>query len=345
MKKSAVLFIWLAFLLLIAAGCNLPQQPAGQPTEEPTEVIEPTELPTETPTPLPEREKVAFLPSDEVPGITENLTRALDKICNDNFECVTISSPDAIPEGTDFVIFAKEPTALSSLTQRFPQTGFIVVTAPGTKTDYAWTIEYDEAFLPFLAGLAAAGNAADWRCAGMLPNDSLIWGSHAEEAFLNGAHYLCGNCMPKMSPFVSFPLVVSLPGTSDPGIWSGQFDEIQKNFIYTVFLSDEAASETILQKMVSLNVQMIGVSDPPAGYEANWLASIRFDWAMTLEQIMMRFQAGEKQGTLPAILSIKPGMLRDRFSDGRARVLQEAYADLLSGKLSPYAPANEYSGQ
>jgi hypothetical protein len=151
--------------------------------------------------------------------------------------------------------------------------------------------------------------------------------------------------MPKMAPYISFPLVISLPGTTDAGTWSSRMDEIQKNFIYTVFLSDEAASETILQKMVSLNIQMLGTSEPPAGYEANWLASINFDWAVTLEQIILRFQSGEKQGTLPLILSIKPGMLRDRFSDGRARVLQEAYADLLSGLLSPYTPVTEYTSQ
>ena len=345
MKKSGSFFLWLVFFLLIAAGCNLPQKNAELPTEEPTEIVEPTAVPADTPTPLPAREKAAFLPSDEVPGITENLTRALDKICQNDYECLTLTSPDTIPEDTDFVIFAKEPTAISSLTQRFPETGFIVVTAPGTKIDYAWTIQYDEAFLPFLAGLAAAGNAADWRCAGMLPNDSPVWGSHAEEAFLNGAHYLCGNCMPKMSPYVSFPLVVSLPGTSDAGIWSSQLDEIQKNFIYTVFLSEEAVSESLLQKLVSLNIQMIGNFDPPAGYEANWLAAVRFDWAVTLEQIMMRSKAGEKQGTLPLILSVTPGMLRDRFSDGKTRVLQEAYKDLLSGMLSPYTPINEYAAQ
>ena len=45
------------------------------------------------------------------------------------------------------------------------------------------------------------------------------------------------------------------------------------------------------------------------------------------------------------ILSVTPGTLRDRFSEGKTNVLQKAYADLLSGMLSPYTPVNEYSAQ
>ncbi len=345
MNKKRSFVLWLLLFLLITASCNMPQRSAKAPTEEPTVLIEPTELPTETPTPLPAREKIAFIPSDEAPGVSENLSRALDQICHNGFECLTFASPDEIPEDTDFAVMAKEPTALSALTQRFPQTGFIVAAGPGTKIDQAWTILYDEAFLPFLAGIAAASNAPDWRCAGLFPSDSPVWGSHAEEAFLNGAHYVCGNCMSKMAPYVSFPLAVSLPQSSDPGSWSSRFDEIQKNIIYTVFLADEAASEELLQKFISLNVQTIGVSAPSAEYMAGRLASIRLDWAVTLEQIMARSKAGEKQGSLPVILSVTPGTLRDRFSEGKTNVLQKAYADLLSGMLSPYTPVNEYSAQ
>ena len=33
------------------------------------------------------------------------------------------------------------------------------------------------------------------------------------------------------------------------------------------------------------------------------------------------------------------------ISEGKTNVLQKAYADLLSGMLSPYTPVNEYSAQ
>lgn len=343
MKKLQLIFAGF-LLVLMAAGCNMPQRVTVVPTNTPETVVEDTPEPTETPTPLPQREKIAFIPSDEVPGVTESITKALDTICA-GYDCMTITGEDAIENDTNFVIFAKEPTALSSLTDRFPQTRFIVIAPPGNTYDNVWTVQYDEAYLPFLAGLALTENAYDWRSVGLIPNDSPVWGAHAEEAFLNGAHYMCGNCRSSLAPYVNFPLIVSLPGSSSPDSWSAQFDEAQKSFIYTAFLSDEAISEALLQKLVSLNIQMLGVSAPPAGLEENWLASINFDWAGTLMQVISRSLAGETQGTQPLVLSITPGELTEEFSEGKAEVLRRAYADMLSGLLSPYTASKEYTEQ
>ena len=333
----------LGIMILFVGGCNMPRRPVVPPTETLPEQIAETEAPTEEPTPLPPQEKIAFSPSDEVPGITENISRALASVCDGSYECRTITTEEEIGDDTDFVIFAKEPTAISALTQRYPQTQFILVSEPRTDHENAWTIQYDEGFLPFLAGLAVAENARDWRSAGLIPNDSLIWGSHAEEAFLNGAHYLCGNCRSVMAPYVEFPLAVSLPTDSSPESWIARFDEAQNSIIYTVFLSDEAVSEPLLQKLISLNVQILGVSAPPAWLENNWLAAISLDWSGTLQQIIARSEAGEHQGTMAVVLSITPGLLRESFSDGKANVLRRAYTDLLSGRLSPYTPTTSYT--
>lgn len=341
--RTRTVLICLSILMLILAGCNMPKRPAAEPTPTVPEVTEIPEEPTETPTPLPPRVKIVFVLSDEAPGISENLSGAMAAVCGTVYDCRTAASEDEIGADTDYAVFAKEPSALTSLTERFPQTRFILVTAPRMSWQNAWTIQYDEAFLPFLAGLATTGNARDWRSAGLIPSDSAMWGSHAEEAFLNGGHYLCGNCRSTLAPYVEFPLVVSLPKDSSPDSWSARFDEIQSNFVYTVFLSDEAVSQELLQKMITQNVQLLGVSAPPAGLENNWLATVRFDWAETIRQIIARSEAGETQGSMGVVLSITPGTLRETFSDGKANVLRRAYADLLSGLLSPYTPTNEYT--
>lgn len=342
MKKICLLFLCAFCSLFFIAGCNMPQKTAVIPTPETEEIPEDTPEPTETPTPLPAREKIVFVPSDEAPGVTESLTKALDQLCM-GYDCETAANEDAIQEDTDFAIFAKTPTGLSSLTERFPRTRFIVVDEPSAHYDNAWVIRYDASFLPFLAGLAAAGNAYDWRCAGLLPSDSAVWGADAEEAFVNGAHYMCGNCRSSLAPYVSFPLVISLPGASSPDQWNSQFDEAQKSFIYTAFLSDEAVSESLLQKLISLNVQILGTSQPPAGLENNWLAAINFDWTDTLQQVISRSLSGEPQGTQALILSIIPGALSEEFSQGKADVLHNAYDLLLSGFLSPYTATKEYT--
>ena len=345
MKKKLRFLLCFSMALLVFAGCNMPQKVAAPPTETPQEIAEDTPEPTETPTPLPRREKIAFIPSEDVPAVTENLTKALEPLCADAYDCQTASGEDAIASDADFVIFAKEPTALSSLQERFPQAHFIVVSGPQTSLPGTWVIQHDEAFLPFLAGLAAASNAYDWRCAGMLPTDSPLWGANAADYFANGAHYFCGSCRPSMAPYVNFPIVITLPGASSPDSWSAQFDEAQRNFIYTVFLADEAVSQDLLQKLMGLNMQMLGVSAPPAGLENNWLATITFDWTATLGQIISRAMNGDPEEAVPLVLSVTPGALTEDFSAGKSLLLQQAYENLLSGILSPYTPTKEYSEQ
>ena len=99
----------------------------------------------------------------------------------------------------------------------------------------------------------------------------------------------------------------------------------------------------MLQKLISLNVQIIGVSAPPAGLENNWLATINFDWTATIQQIVARTENGETEGAQPLVLSIVPGALTEDFSSGKTLLLQRAYNDLLSGLLSPYIAEKEYT--
>ena len=343
--KRARILLFFGLFLLILAGCNLPEsvkteQPSATPeiTEEPAE-------PTPTPTELPPQVKIVLITSGEASGVSENLENALESVCIAGFECRTENSEEGIQTDTDFAVFAKEPTALSSLIQRFPDTRFILVTEPRRHVDGVWTIPYDAAFFPFLSGLATVSSAADWRGAGLLPSDSALWGENAEASFINGARYLCGSCRSVVNPSLNFPMVISLPVSTSPDAWTSQFSQIQPNTVNTAFLSEEAVSDALVQQLAQQEIRVLGTSNPPMGLENNWLATIRFDWAETLEQIISRANSGETEGSLPVILSITPGNLRESFSSGKASTLQKAYQDLLSGLLSPYSPTAEYSGQ
>ena len=104
-------------------------------------------------------------------------------------------------------------------------------------------------------------------------------------------------------------------------------------------------SEALLQNLASQGVMMMGTSQPPAGFESNWLATINLDWAETLRQIMAQIDSGMQAGTAGVFLSINPGFLTESFSEGKANKLRETYEYLLSGNLSPYTPVTEYSEQ
>ena len=130
MNKKLLFLLCFSMALLIFTGCNMPQKAVTPPTETPQEIAEDTPEPTETPTPLPQREKIAFVPSEEVPAVTDSLSKAKESLCAETYECQTATNEDAVDSDADFVIFAKEPTALEAIKERFSQTHFIVVSDP-----------------------------------------------------------------------------------------------------------------------------------------------------------------------------------------------------------------------
>ena len=137
MRKFCLFLLCFTCGLLLISGCNMPQKVTVPPTATQEELPEETPEPTETPTPLPQREKIVFIPSDEVPGVTDSLSKALEQVCT-AYDCETAANEDAITEDTNFAVFAKAPTALSSLEQRFPNTQFVVVDAPSVSYDGVW---------------------------------------------------------------------------------------------------------------------------------------------------------------------------------------------------------------
>ena len=65
MKERLFRLFSLMMALLLFAGCNMPQKAVTPPTDTPEPVVEDTPEPTMTPTPLPQKEKIAFIPSDD----------------------------------------------------------------------------------------------------------------------------------------------------------------------------------------------------------------------------------------------------------------------------------------
>ncbi len=354
--KRSVLFLCLITLLLGLSACNLPQKAEDIPESPVVAVIEnPAEAPLDaepqeaapepTETPLPAMAKVVLVTSDAAPAADAFLKQALSLLEGEGYACAAAASSAEIPADADYAVFADVPADLQSVRDRLPDTRLIVTAAEASEIDGVWTILFDEAYLPFIAGAALEINAYDRRGAALLPSDSAVWGSHAEEAFINGAQYTCGDCRGQLSPYVNFPLVFSLPADSSPDTWAAQIDEAQKSFIYTAFLAEESVSESLTQKLVASNVLMLGNGAMPAGTENNWLGTLTLDFAGTLRQIIANCEDGVNSGAVGAELSITPGALSEDFSVGKSDYLQDIYSQLLSGRLSPYDPTAEYSGE
>ena len=346
MKRS---LLFLFTLLIVLSACNLPQKvenvpaPTVEVAADAAVEAEAEAAPEPTATPLPAAEKIVIVNSDSAPSANAFLNQAIASLQAEGCDVSAVSSSAELPADADFAVFANVPGDLVSLVEQYPDTQIIVTASEAAEADSVWTILFDEAYLPFVAGAALELNAYDHRGVGLLPNDSSAWGSRAEEAFTNGGQYVCGDCRGQLSPYVNFPLVYAQPSASSPDTWSAQIDEAQKSFIYTAFLAEESVSDTLLQKLVGSNVLMIGNGEMPAGMENNWLASINLDFGATILDIVSQSEAGTKSGSVGAELVITPGSLTEDFSVGKSDYLEDIYNQLVSGELSAYDPTAEYA--
>ncbi len=332
------------FLLIGLTGCNIPKTPQQPltPTQDLSQLAatETAEI-VPTSTPIPDPQKVLLvITADTNAGILDRIRSGIQSLPEGQAEITetTAFTEDQITEATDVVIFPKIVENLSEIAGRFPQTKFITIDRTDQNLPNVWTIRYDPAFETFLGGYAVALSAYDWRGAGLLPNDSLFLGGRTQEVFQNGAQYFCGTCVSSIAPFVAFPLAVMLPAAATPQEWVAGIDQIQSNYIYTYFVSEEAASDDVYQKMLSLDVSVIGVNDPPAGLESKWLAGIRIDLGGAVNQILLADPTALASGLVIPELDVRLGSIGGSFNEGKKTDMQKVYADLIFGMVFPYDP-------
>jgi len=344
-RKNWYRLILSCMLLMVGlTGCNIPKTPQQpiSPTQDISQlVVTATAEIVPTFTPIPDPVKVLLVAADDAnPGILELIRSGIQSLPEGQAELTetTSFSADQISDEIDAVILTKTPENLSEIAGRFPQTKFVTIGKITQNLQNVWTIRYDPAFETFLAGYAVALCAYDWRGAGLLSNDSPLLGARAQEVFLNGAQYFCGTCVSSIAPFVAFPLSVSLPSAAGPQEWVAGMDQIQSNYIYTYFVSREAANDIVYQKILSLDVNVIGVDDPPAGMDSKWLAGIRIDLGGAINQILAADPAVQPAGLVIPELDIRVGSVAGTFNEGKKTDLQKLYADLISGMVSPYDP-------
>ncbi len=258
--KRSLLFLCLIISLVLSA-CNLPQKvenvPDSPTVEIPAEVpVETEAVPEPTETPVPAAEKIVIVNSDSAPSANAYLAQAIASLQAEGYDCTAVSSSAELPADADFAVFANVPGDLVSLVEQFPDTQIIVTSSEIAEADSVWTILFDEAYLPFIAGAALELNAYDHRGVGLLPNDSSAWGTRAEEAFVNGGQYVCGDCRGLLSPYVNFPLVYAQPSASSPDTWAAQIDEAQKSFVYTAAILEIVSQSEAGTKSGSLGAEL-----------------------------------------------------------------------------------------
>ncbi len=330
--------------ILVLTGCHLPYKNHEIPTS--TEPVA-SETPVIQITATPEISKSAIIfVADENAnaGIVDFMKTALTNLAGDSFnfqETASLKAED-IPTGEAFVFFASEPENLSDLAQNRPDVQFAVIGSEQSGSGNIWPVQYDRAWLPFLGGYALAISAYDWRSAILVASDSKLYDEKTIDVFTNGAKYFCGNCKSSNPPYNTYPVIISLPSTSTDDDWNKQIDAAQNQVLQTYYITELAGTQARYQKLSEQSVYMIGEMQPPEGFDQWWLATINFDWAATFNQVIEKSRNKESSAVLSPVLSIVPGKLPEKFSEGKKLDIQKRYEELLSGYIDPYdaAPGN-----
>jgi hypothetical protein len=235
------------------------------------------------------------------------------------------------------VVFASLPVNLAELLAAAQQTQFAVVSstdlAPGANLN---VIRLRPERQAFLAGYTAMLAAPDYRTAGLLPGDTPL-GALLQDAFRNGAGYYCGTCSPVYAPYVLFPSTVLLPSGSDAPTWQAGADSFEKDIIYVVYVSPQAARPEVLLHLVNKNLVLVGGQTPPHYFRSRWGASVREDAAAGLRILwpyLLARQGGQAVEAGLEVSDVNPEFL----SEARLRLVEETRQTLLQRLLNPFTP-------
>ena len=191
----------------------------------------------------------------------------------------------------------------------------------------------------FLAGYLMELIAPDRRAAALLPSDTSL-GMALEETFKNGGYYYCGICNTYYSPYVSFPLVTSLPASTDMGTWLYAADEMMKNYVYAMYIAPEIANGDLLYSLAMKGLILVGGNTPPAELRERWAGTIYLDIPTPLAELLQSVAAGQGGTVIDAPIQLKD-VNPDLLSLGRQRLMESTAEDLYKGLIYPFTPPLE----
>lgn len=332
-------------LILVLAACSGPTASPTTPTAA-TEstAATPDVLPTSTaepwPTPQPGKLVLAAPAGIDVQSLQAVLADAAGQ-AGLTVETREAMQPADLTPDVKVVVLAAAPANLNDLLAAGQHAQFIVVSdadlnALGNLSVVRRRAEHQA----FLGGFISVLLSTDWRAAGLLPSDGPL-GEKLAEAYRNGGSYFCGVCAPGWPLGVTYPQVGGLPAATDGPTWQatavGLFDA-QKVEAY--YLSGEAAKPEVINHLRGLqqfgaDVLVVGVQPPPDALAAQWAATISFDTAAALEQILPGVLSGTGGAQVEAPLVLEH-VNEDNLGDGRVRLVEELMAEIAAGRIHPF---------
>ncbi len=341
-----VLLFILAFLML---GCNTDSSTldvSTQPSEEesPTAVVQPSETPF--PTVTPEPNKVLLYAPGDVAAEEVNAAQTLLSVLTQQTGMILdvkmqLGETDVDTASKVVVLLNENGVDVVSLARLYPDALFVVFrdkSMPDQPVNVISLVS-DPSYFNFAAGFLSILIAPDWRVGALLPWEDEAVGTAIQEAFTNGAAYHCGRCASTYMPVALFPVLTSLPSNSAPESWIGAVTTLDNQYyLYTVYVSPEAASNELYLDLVSHNVTVVGAEKPEAIEGLLWAASINQDTLIALEtnwDAIINSTLTDNQIIVPIVVS---DVNEEYLSPGRMRLYDEMMDALTNGWVSPLSP-------
>ena len=347
-KKRAFLSLIAIVLVLLVSGCiegSKETATATVPAEAAvTEAPPATDIPLPTNTPEPNT-IILYAPTDAPAAQVNKAQTLLSTLAGQQGMVLDVKMQLTDQDVTDacavLVLLSENGVDAATLANQHPAMKVIVLREAAVEGQPANVISLisDSTLLEFAAGYVSTLVAPDWRAAGLLPWDDENSGSETQDAFDNGASYYCGRCNSTYMPVTSFPVTRSLASNSAPESWINAVVDLHNQYyIYTVFVSKEAASTELYQHLQTMNVTVIGEEKPEGIENLLWAATIQQEPLTVIEAQWENILNGTLESNEIVVPVVLMDVNEEYLSSGRIRLYEEMMENLTGGWILPLSP-------
>ena len=332
----------LVIAALVLTACNPRAISTPQPTPMPEETS-PTQAEssqeTLLPSPLPKTEYLYLIGAQGTDAsTTEQIEQYLkQRAASAGFEFV---SSDDFPQGEvdgilRIAVILNADENIRELAAANRQTQFVVFSGMDIQpAENLNVIRQSAGVQAFLAGFIAVLVASDYRAGALLADDTFAL-DRIQDAYANGARYLCGRCTPVYGPIVAFPQMAVIPASSPSDAWQAAFDQLHQNRIQSLLLSPQGAQAQFLTYLAGLNVSVLGFQPPPEGFSSNWITTIQFDAVAALDQLWPELTSGAGGRAFSAPIRLND-INENLLTPGKLIMVEQVMNDLQEGWIYPF---------
>ncbi|MEK6223157.1 MAG: hypothetical protein N2D54_13005 [Chloroflexota bacterium] len=252
------------------------------------------------------------------------------------FERFEEMAVNAIPPKLFLVVAVGQVEGLNQLAELSPGTQFIAININGVTPASNITLINSSASSPahlaFLGGHAAAMLTDEWRIGGIGLDNTR--GNTIRQAFINGARYFCGLCIPEFPP-LEYPKYIQIPPNATAQQKKEAVDGLIGEQVNMLYISPGVGDESLDEYLAKQGVLFLGNQSPSAGLMPKWVMTIEQNQAVYIEKIIRQVLAGENQenSTNSSIIfsDINPNLI----TNARIEFLQKIVNQIELGIIDP----------